>query len=300
MRIVVTGSQGQVVRAMVAAAKGADVEVVAVGRPAFDLEDATTIEAPLRAASPDVIVNAAAWTAVDLAEAEPAKARAVNVDGARRVAEVAAGLAVPMIQISTDYVFDGAKATPYVETDPTGPTGVYGRTKLEGEMAVAEAHANHAILRTAWVYSAEGRNFVRTMLNLAATRDEVSVVADQQGNPTYAADIARGVIDVARNLVTRANSELRGTFHMTAAGEATWADFAESIFQGSAARGGPWARVRRITTADYPTPARRPANSRLDCRKLEAIHGVRLPVWSDGLVRCLAEIHAVEMAGANR
>ncbi|QCK88169.1 dTDP-4-dehydrorhamnose reductase [Phreatobacter aquaticus] len=296
MRIAVTGKDGQVTRALQAAAGGAVVTVVALGRPELDLAQPDTILPALAAAAPDIIVNAAAWTAVDQAEAEPAQARAVNQTGARAVAEAAARLGVPIIQISTDYVFDGAKRSPYVETDPVGPTGAYGETKLAGEMAVAAAQPNHAILRTAWVFAPEGKNFVRAMLNLARSRPELGIVADQLGNPTYAPDIAAGIIAVARNLVADSRVDLRGVFHMTAGGETTWAGFAEAIFAGSRARGGPAAGVRPIATADYPTPARRPANSRLDCSKLEALHRVRLPSWPSGLERCLERLVPAEFS----
>ena len=286
-RIAVTGRDGQLARALGALA-GPDLAVVHVGRPELDLEQPDTIRPALRAARPDVIVNAAAWTAVDLAESHPDRAALVNAEGARIVARTAGELAVPVIQISTDYVFPGSGTLPHAETEPVGPETVYGATKLAGEMAVAAETADHVILRTAWVYSPDGSNFLRTMLRLAAGRDEVGIVADQFGNPTYAADLAAAVVRVAGNLLRApASGELRGTFHAAAAGEASWAGFAGAIFEGSAARGGPAARIRPITTSDYPTPARRPANSRLDCSKLAAVHGIRMPDWKDGLGRCL-------------
>jgi dTDP-4-dehydrorhamnose reductase len=184
-----------------------------------------------------------------------------------------------MIHLSTDYVFDGTSAGPYSEEDRTNPTGVYGASKLAGERAVLKAHANSVVLRTAWVYSPFGSNFIKTMLRLAGERDEVSVVADQHGNPTSALDIADGILRVASNLRRKQADEMRGIFHMTGQGDATWADLAEAVFTVSAEVGGPNARVRRIGTADYPTPARRPANSRLNSSKLERVHGVRLPEW---------------------
>ena len=177
-------------------------------------------------------------------------------------------------------MFDGTKTAPYVETDPTGPTGVYGASKLAGELAVMDAHPDAVIARTAWVFSPFGGNFVKTMLRLAATREEVGVVADQLGNPTSALDIADAVLAMAANLVARPREQaLRGLFHMTGSGEASWADFATHIFAISGAHGGPVARVKAIATSDYPTPARRPANSRLDCSRLAQVHGVRLPDW---------------------
>jgi dTDP-4-dehydrorhamnose reductase len=190
---------------------------------------------------------------------------------------------VPVIHISTDYVFDGTLDRPYVESDPTGPTGVYGASKLAGEQAVLDGHDDSAVLRVAWVYSPFGGNFVKTMLRLAADRDELGVVGDQVGNPTSALVIADGIIHVATNMVSDSSPALRGTFHMTARGEGSWADFAKAIFAASAARGGPSASVRPIGTADYPTPATRPANSRLDCGLIARVHGLTLPDWRTSL-----------------
>ena len=190
MRIVVTGREGQVARSLSEIGPGRGHEIVPLGRPTLDLLDPATIGPAIRAARPDAVINAGAYTAVDRAETEPEIAEAVNGRGAGVVAEVARDLGVPILQVSTDYVFDGTKPTPYVENDPTGPLGAYGRSKLLGEHLVAEANPRHAILRTAWVYAPFGANFVRTMLRLAATRDEVGVVADQLGCPTSALDIA--------------------------------------------------------------------------------------------------------------
>jgi dTDP-4-dehydrorhamnose reductase len=280
MRIVVTGREGQVVRSLLERGAHAGAEVVALGRPGLDLAgEPRAIVSAIEASRPDVLVSAAAYTAVDKAEGEPELAFAVNERGARAVARAARLLGVPLVHLSTDYVFDGAKQAPYVEDDATGPTGVYGASKLAGERAVLTEHENSAILRTAWVYSPFGANFVKTMLRLAASRDEIGVVSDQRGNPTSALDIADGVLAVAANLRRGIDPALRGIFHMTADGEVSWAEFAETIFAEAARRGGPSAIVKHIATADYPTPARRPANSRLDCCKLANAHGVRLPSW---------------------
>ena len=280
MRIVVTGRDGQVARSIAERGAGAGHEIVLLGRPELDLSgDAEAISQALAGAGPEAIVSAAAYTAVDKAESDAVQAFRVNAAGAGAVASAAAELAVPLVHLSTDYVFDGTKAAPYVEHDATGPTGVYGASKLAGEQAVLEANANSAILRTAWVYSPFGANFVKTMLRLAGDRDEVAVVGDQRGNPTSALDIADGILAVAANLASRDDPGLRGIFHMSGEGEASWAEFAQEIFAESAQAGGPSARVRPIGTADYPTPARRPANSRLDCTRLSQAHGVRLPDW---------------------
>jgi dTDP-4-dehydrorhamnose reductase len=207
----------------------------------------------------------------------------VNGEGAGYVAEIAAELRAPLLHLSTDYVFDGALDRPYREDDPTGPTGAYGRSKLAGEQKIAAIHRDHAILRTAWVYSPFGANFVRTMLRLGETRDEVGVVADQLGNPTSALDIADALIAIASRLRADPDPALRGIFHMTGGGDATWADFAEAIFSAAERQGRSPVRVRRITTADYPTPAQRPANSRLDNGKLGKVYGLRLPDWRRSL-----------------
>ena len=284
MRIAVTGREGQVVRSLIE--RGAELghDIVPVGRPELDLGgDPAAIHEALARVSPEAIVSAAAYTAVDRAESERDLAFAINERGAGAVARSASELGVPLVLISTDYVFDGSKPEAYVETDPTGPTGVYGASKLAGEQAVLGATDNAAILRTAWVYSPFSANFVKTMLRLASDRDEIAVVADQRGNPTNALDIADGVLRVAANLAASDDPRQRRLFHMSAGGEATWADFAEAVFAASADAGGPSASVRRITSAEYPTRAQRPANSRLDSSRLAEAHGVRLPSWETSL-----------------
>jgi dTDP-4-dehydrorhamnose reductase len=279
-RYLVTGTEGQVVNALLEkAARRADIEIVLIGLPELDLAATAAIVPAIKAKRPDVILSVAAYTAVDAAEGDEATALTVNGTAVGAIGKAAAELGVPVVHLSTDYVFDGEKASPYVETDPAGPVGAYGRTKLAGEQALAAATPNHAILRTAWVYSPFGKNFVKTMLRLAETRDTVDVVADQVGNPTSALDIADAMLTVAGNLLASDDAALRGVFHMTGAGDAAWADFSEEIFRLSAAFGGPSAQVERIPTSAYPTPARRPKNSRLDCTKLERVHGVRLPDW---------------------
>ena len=280
MRIAVTGREGQVVRSLVERAAAGSCEIIPVGRPELDLAgSAESIAAAIAAVRPDALVSAAAYTKVDKAESEPDLAFAINEGGAGAVARAARTLRIPLIHLSTDYVFDGTKRTPYVEEDETAPTGVYGASKLAGEQAVLAEHDDCAVLRTAWVYSPFGTNFAKTMLRLAGERDEVGVVADQRGNPTSALDIADGILRVAQNLAAGGGSEQRGIFHMTAAAEASWAEFAEAIFAASAELGGPTARVKHIGTVDYPTAASRPANSMLDSSKLALAHRVRLPEW---------------------
>lgn len=279
-RILVTGSQGQVARSLAErTVLRDDIELLLVGRAELDLADTVRVAPAIEALAPDVILSVAAYTAVDAAEDDEAAALAVNGTAVGEIGKAAARLGVPVLHLSTDYVFAGDKATPYVETDPTGPLSAYGRTKLAGELALAAATANHAILRTAWVYSPFGKNFVRTMLRLGDSQAGVRVVADQVGNPTSALDIADALLKVADNLIVSDDPALRGTFHMTGEGETSWAGFAAEVFRLSAARGGRPVSVEPIPTSAYPTPARRPANSRLDCGKLEQVHGLRLPSW---------------------
>jgi dTDP-4-dehydrorhamnose reductase len=285
VRIVVTGREGQVVRSLAQFASN-DIQIVPLGRPQLDLAgSAESIEAAIEAERPNVIVSAAAYTQVDKAESEPDLAFTINADGPRAIARSARRLGVPLIHLSTDYVFDGSKASPYVEEDATGPTGVYGSSKLAGERAVLEECENTAVLRTAWVYSSFGANFVKTMLRLARDRDEIGIVCDQVGNPSSAEDIAGGILKIARNLQASNEPARRGIFHMTGSGEASWAQFAEAIFAISAEANGPTATVQRIVGADFPTAAKRPANSRLDSTKLERNHAVRLPDWHPSLKR---------------
>jgi dTDP-4-dehydrorhamnose reductase len=291
MRIAVTGRQGQVARALAEAGSALDVEIINLGRPQLDLAAPETVRPALIAVGPDIVVNAAAYTAVDQAEQEPEQAGAVNATGAGAVAAAASALGVPIIHLSTDYVFDGNKATPYVEEDPVAPSSVYGVSKLAGEQAVAAATRNHVILRTAWVYAPYGKNFVRTMLALARTRNEIRVVADQHGCPTYAPDIAVAIIRIAQNVLRNPSDQLlRGIFHLAGRGETSWAGFASAIFAFLAAKGLRRPALTPIASAEYPTPARRPANSRLNCSKLGYVHRIELPSWRDSLEICLERL----------
>lgn len=267
--------------------------IVALGRPDLDITDRRSVQRVMVRERPDIVVNAAAYTAVDKAESEPEPAFAVNRDGAYNVAATAADAGCPLIHISTDYVFSGKKNTPYDERDPTKPATVYGRSKLEGEWAVERANCAHVILRTSWVHSPYGSNFVKTMLRLARERGLVRVVADQWGAPTYAPDIAGGISVILQRVAAEPQGqEWRGVFHVAAGGETTWAGFAEAVFKESARRNGPAALVEAITTAEYPTPARRPANSRLDSSRYRQTFGSHLPDWRDGVRRCVAALSA--------
>lgn len=285
MRLLIAGWQGQLARSLVDLAPGQpDIDALAVGRPALDLCEPASIARAMTDFRPDVIINTAAYTAVDKAESEPEQAFALNRDGARMLAEAATRCGAAIVHVSTDYVFDGTKPSPYVEDDATGPLGVYGRSKLEGEMAVRAAAPRHAIVRTAWVHSAGGTNFVRTMLRLAGDRPVVRVVDDQIGTPTYAPHLAEAILALARRLATAPEASPHwGIYHAAGSGAVTWCGLAREVFRVSAALGGPSAAVEAITTADYPTPAKRPANSRLDCSRLAEWHGIRLPDWQAGV-----------------
>ena len=290
IRILIFGRNGQVAQELARIPWPRSVELTQAGRAECDLGVPGAAERFITARRPDIIINAAAYTAVDLAEKEVEAARRLNAEAPAEIALAAAACGSKLIHLSTDYVFDGRLDRPYREDDATAPTGAYGRSKLEGERQVAARAPNSAILRTAWVYSPFGMNFVRTMLRLSETREEIGVVADQRGNPTSALDIADALIKIARRLTADASQDLRGVFHMTGAGEATWADFAEAIFAAAERHGRKPVRVRRIATADYPTPARRPANSRLDCGKLARAYGVALPDWRASLEDCVARL----------
>nr|WP_321984090.1 dTDP-4-dehydrorhamnose reductase [uncultured Lichenicoccus sp.] len=275
--ILVTGGSGQLASSL-AALGGARVH--RVGRPEFDFDAPASIEATFARAAPWLVVNAAAWTAVDAAEADEDGAARANVDGPAHLARLCAAAGMPLIHVSTDYVFDGDKGEPYLETDPTSPTGVYGRTKALGEQAVLAACPRAIVLRTSWVYSATGRNFVRTMVEAAAKHPTLRVVADQCGRPTSADDLAAAILEVAGRIEADGWQDgFGGIFHAAGGGEATWHALAVAALEAAAMHGRPMPEVIAIRTADWPTPARRPADSRLDCGRLDRVFGVRLPPW---------------------
>lgn len=292
MRILVTGKEGQVDTSLQTLGEKLGLEIIRIGLPEIDLSKPETLEAPIREMRPDAIISSAAYTAVDKAETETDLAQAINGDAPGVLARLAAELDIPILHLSTDYVFAGDKAGAYDETDTPAPVSVYGKTKLSGEEQIRAATDNHVILRTAWVYSPYGNNFVKTMLRLGETRDELNVVADQHGCPTYAPEIARALLAVAQQVVIDRDPTLRGTFHLTGQGETTWAEFAEAIFKGAEARGRGPVRVNQITTSEYPTPAKRPANSRLNGDKLDDTYGLRLDPWRESLDECLDQLIA--------
>ena len=298
--ILVTGGSGQLAQAL-ARAGGERVQVI--GRPAFDFERPDTLGEAIRARRPALVVNAAAYTAVDAAEAAPDEAARANATGPGVVAATCRTLGIPLVHVSTDYVFDGLRGAPYREDDATNPTGVYGATKLAGERAVLDGCPGAVVLRTSWVYAAAGKNFLLTMLNAARRVPRLRVVADQTGCPTNADDLAAATLAVAGRLVTDAAScgqehGLGGIYHAAGQGETTWHGFATAIFAHAARHGWPAPAVDAIATADWPTPARRPPNSRLDCGKLASVFGVRLPAWQDSLGPAVAAACAASVASA--
>ena len=281
MNILCIGKSGQVARALAERSAEIGVECVCLGRPDLDLLDAHQIAAALDTRSPTVVVNAAAYTNVDGAESDQDAAFALNADAPGELAQQCRARGLPLIHISTDYVFDGSGEQAWRETDPTGPINVYGASKLAGEIAVREAHDQHVILRTSWVYSPFGANFAKTMLRLAKDRPELSVVDDQIGAPTGAIEIANAILALAPQVV--ANTEKFGTYHFAAGGHGSWADFAEEVFTLYEARSGKATKLSRIATEAYPTPARRPANSRLDTDKFAATFNHKPLDWRGGV-----------------
>jgi dTDP-4-dehydrorhamnose reductase len=291
MKIAVTGRQGQIVRSLLEASWAATV--VALGRPQFDLSQLSQIGDALDASAPDVVVNAAAYTAVDKAETEQDAALLINGAAAGAVASACARRGIPIIQISTDFVFDGASTRPYREDDLTAPINVYGASKKLGEQLVVAANPRHLILRTSWVISPFGNNFAKTMLRLGAERPKLSVVNDQHGAPTYAPHLAAAILSLAQSIQSvPANDPRWGIYHVTNQGETTWHGLATEIFCCAAGHGTATPQIEAIATSGYPTPAQRPANSRLDGGKLSSTFGIVLPPWQDGVRECVARLHA--------
>lgn len=293
MRIFVTGHRGMLGSDLVPALGAAGMTVLGLDAPRVDVTDAAATAAALTDLKPDVVINCAAYTAVDKAESEPVRAFAVNRDGAANLARACSHAGAKLVHVSTDYVFDGAAARPYREDDPTNPLGIYGRSKREGEERVAELLADHVIVRTSWLFGAHGHSFVRTIRRLALERDELKVVADQRGCPTWTGHLAGALVAVARALAGGA-APPRGIFHYCGDGETTWHGFAEAIVREVARRRGKSPPVRAIETAAYPTPGRRPAYSVMDCARIERAFGVRPEPWAGGLAAVMDDLEGAE------
>ncbi|WP_171205799.1 dTDP-4-dehydrorhamnose reductase [Ruegeria sp. HKCCA0235A] len=282
MKALVFGHGGQVATELRRRGQAHGVLVEALDRTAADLSDPSQCADAIRHTDADVIINAAAYTAVDQAEEESDLAQRINGDSPGAMARAAAARDLPFLHVSTDYVFDGSGTTPWNIDDPTGPLGAYGRTKLDGEHQIAEPGGHYAILRTSWVFSAHGKNFAKTILRLAETRDKLTIVADQIGGPTPAADIAETLLKMAK-----AGFEAKGgVFHYSGVPDASWADFAREIVSQS----GLSVEIEDIPTEAYPTPAPRPLNSRMDCSRLENVFGIQRPDWKAGLAEILSEL----------
>ena len=281
--ILVFGSTGQVATELRRLAPSATF----LGRDKADLTDTEACAAAIRVHAPSAVINAAAWTAVDKAEEEETTATVVNGTAPGAMARACADLGIPFVHISTDYVFEGGGMAPWAPTDPTGPLGAYGRSKLAGEQAIQAAGGTWAILRTSWVFSAHGNNFVKTMLRLSETRDALNVVGDQIGGPTPARDIAMACLSIVDQL--REDPAKTGLHHFSGAPDVSWADFARAIFDMA----GRTVAVTDIPSSAYPTPAVRPANSRMDCAALETVFGISRPDWRLALAAVIKELEEV-------
>ena len=290
MKFLLVGSRGQLGLELLNANKECGLDCEGLDTPQFDITDRGAVEATLERGKFSLIINAAAYTAVDKAESERGKAFAVNAEGSRYLALACAKRNIPLIHISTDYVFDGNKISPYIETDAMCPVGVYGESKVAGEKAVREALEPHIVLRTSWLYSSHGNNFVKTILRLAGEREELKVVADQYGCPTYAADLAAAILEIAKQ-IDRRRSVQWGVYHYCGYGVTTWHEFAHKICE-LAKKHAPMRvkEIKAISTGEYPTPAKRPPYSALDCSKIERFFGIRTRPWQDSLAEMLARL----------
>ena len=286
-RVLVIGKSGQVAQALSRGSIKSGLAYRFVGRNEVDLTDPVSLKSGVERVNPHLVINAAAYTTVDKAETESTEAYAVNADGPRELALICADRDIPLIHLSTDYVFDGTKRAPYLPSDVTNPINVYGMSKLMGEKAVRDLSAKHVILRLAWVYSDRGRNFVNTILRLAKAGSELRVVDDQFGQPSYAVDIAMAIDKVSTRLLLSSSDYYWGTYHLTNAGQTSWFGFAQEIFEAGSRFGEPQPLIAPVGTASYPTPARRPMYSVLDMTSTAERFDISMPDWRDALGRCI-------------
>ncbi|KMK63949.1 dTDP-4-dehydrorhamnose reductase [Puniceibacterium sp. IMCC21224] len=287
MTLLVFGKTGQVATELARLSGRGGLELICLSRAEADLSDPAACAAAIATHTPSAVINAAAWTQVDGAETDEPAARVVNADAPAAMAQACAGMGIPLVHISTDYVFDGTGDSPWTTSDPVAPQNAYGRTKLAGEDAVRTAGGPHAVLRTAWVFSAHGANFVKTMLRLAETRDQLRVVSDQIGGPTPARAIAEACHEIALTLIRDPGKS--GTYHFSGGPDISWAGFARAIFAATGAQ----VEVADIPSSDYPTPAPRPLNSRLDCSATQQAFGIARPDWATGLRDVLSDLRAI-------
>ncbi len=292
--ILILGRNGQLASSLGQTKTIAGHHVISIGRPIVDLARPQTIEKAIRDINPALVINAAAYTAVDKAECEPDIATAVNANGVGRLGQFCALNDIPTIHISTDYVFDGQANTPYQPGDTIAPQGVYGRSKAEGETRLRSANEQHLIFRTAWVYSEHGNNFLKTMMRLGQNNDQIRVVNDQMGTPTYAGDLASGLLKISARVLTSPRDIAWGTYHLTNSGQTSWFGFAKEIFGCFAKLQTCTPKIIPITTEEYPAPAARPAYSVLDCSTTSANFGIELPAWENATMRCIKNIEGRE------
>ena len=288
--ILVIGTTGQLATALAEQAGSRDL--VCLGRPEVDFAAPASLAAALARVQPSLVINAAAYTAVDKAETDAAAAEQANATGPAELARLCALADIPLIHVSTDYVFDVSKGAPYLETDPANPIGVYGASKRAGEVAVLAACPKALVLRTSWIYAPYGKNFVLTMLNAAVRLPQLRVVADQIGCPTSAPDLATAILAIADRLLTGWQAEYAGLYHAAGTGWTSWHGLAEFAIAEAARHGRPQPEIAAIATADWPTPVRRPADSRLDCSRLQRVFGVTLPHWQDAVRRTVDRVMA--------
>lgn len=290
-KILITGAQGQIGKELVTIANEKSFGVIAASRAELDITQQQNVEEYIALHQPNIVINAAAHTAVDRAESEEGLAFAINRDGASNIAGACKKYNIPLLHISTDYVFDGTNSIAYTENDPVSPLGAYGASKWQGEEAIRQTLSEHLILRVAWVFGAQGNNFVKTMLRLGKDRDELNVVADQFGGPSPAKDIAQTLINLAERYKNN-NSLAWGTYHYCGNTKTSWYDFSIEIFKQAYDKGllKKHIKVNPITTAEYPTAAKRPVNSMLDCTKIETTFGIEMPDWKKALAQVLAEL----------
>lgn len=292
--IVVIGRNGQLAEALVRRAKAKALPLIAGGRPQVDVTDIDSLKAFILDTRPSVVINAAAYTAVDQAEREPDAALAVNGDGPARLAALCASAGLPLIHISTDFVFSGVTEGPYDTDAEPSPLGIYGASKAAGEVGVRSILPQHVIVRTSWVYGVHGNNFVKTMLRIGAEKDEVGVVNDQVGAPTFADDLADGLLRISENIAGGGSPPMYGTFHFANGGQTTWCGLAQAVFAAAGSSGRPLAVAKPITTAEYPTPAHRPIYSVLDTSTLSRVHGVWPRKWDEAFAEAMPMILSVE------
>lgn len=294
MRILILGKTGQVASSLIEVGSARSLDIQAIGRPELDITSYNSVENTLNRFAPNIVINATAYTMVDQAETDIEEAYKINFEAVKIIASCCSQADIPIVHISTDYVFDGLKTEPYLELDQTNPESIYGKSKLKGERAISEESNRYIILRTSWIYSEIGNNFVKTMLKLAESHDEISVVSDQIGNPTYARHLAENILDIVVDLKLEGEEKRWGLYHISGQGKASWFDLATRIFELTSKNNKTVPKIKAISSSEYPVAAKRPLNSCLDCQKVKNAFSINLPVWQDGLECCLKKLYKNE------